>query len=184
MRRFLTGSILLGWIAFLAGALLRGTGIGEQGLLYEMQLILVDSPAFSLTADLARGILTGVIVLTLTAALWALMFALATGEEERRERITTLGAAFSVVLVVCSILILVATVTGSPHVVGMLFSIQMATLFSLLAAVAVEMAWELGLAGSPSEVAETEAGQQRAALSMASLRLSAFGSPANDQGAN
>ena len=174
----------MGWIAFLAGALVRGTGVGELGLLYEMQLMLVESPAFSLTAELARGILTGVIVLTLTAALWALMFALATGEEERRERITTLGAAFSVVLVVFSILILVATVAGSPHVVGMLFSTQMATLFSLLAAVAVEMAWELGLAGSTSEVAETEAGQQRAAPPMASLRLSAFGSPANDRGAS
>ncbi|WP_370319422.1 hypothetical protein [Oricola sp.] len=182
MRRILTGSILFGWISFLAGALVRGTGIGEQGLLYEMQLMLVDSTTFSLTAELARGILTAVIVLTLTAALWALMFSLATGEEERRERIKTLGAAFSFVLVACSILILLATVADSPHVVGMLFSIQMVTLFSLLSAVAVEMAWELGLAGPPSEVEEIEAGQQHAALSMASLRLSDFGSPANDRG--
>lgn len=182
MRRILTGSILLGWIAFLAGAVVRGTGIGEHGLLYEMQLMLVDSPAFSVSVELARGILTGVIVLTLTAALWALMFAFATGEDERRERITALGTAFAVTLLVCSILIFVATVAGSAQVVGMLFSIQMATLFSLLAAVAVEIAWELGLAGSPAEAAENEAVQQRAALSMASLGLSAFGPPANDRG--
>jgi len=182
MCRILTGSILLGWIAFLAGAVVRGTGVGEHGLLYEMQLMLVDSPAFSLSAELARGILTGVIVLTLTAALWALMFAFATGQEERRERVTALATAFSVTLLVCSILIFVATVAGSPQVVGMLFSIQMATLFSLLAAVAVELVWELGLAGSSSAADESEAGYQRAALSMASLRLSSFGPPANDRG--
>ena len=182
MRRILTGSILLGWIAFLAGAVVRGTGIGEHGLLYEMQMMLVDSPALSLSTELARGLLTGVIVLTLTAALWALMFALATGEEERRERVTALGAAFSVALVVCSILIFVSTVAGSAQAVGMLFSIQMATLFSLLAAFAVEIAWELGLAGSHSESVENDAVQQRAALSMASLGLSAFGPPANDRG--
>jgi len=182
MRRILTGSILLGWIAFLAAVVVRGTSAAEHGLLYEMQLMLVDSPAFSLSTELARGILTGVIVLTLTAGLWALMFALATGESERRERVVSLAGAFSVALVICSILTFVATVAGAPQVVGMLFSIQLATLVSLLGSVAVELAWELGLAGSSSEAAETETNQQRAALSMASFGLSAFGPPANDRG--
>lgn len=182
MRRILTGSILLGWIAFLAGVVVRGTGAADHGLLYELQLMLVESPVFSLTTELARGILTGAIVLTLTAGLWALMFALATGESERRERVISLAAAFSVALLVCTILIFVATVAGAPQAVGMLFAIQLATLISLLGSVAVELAWELGLAGSASEAAEAEAGQQRAALSMASLGLSAFGPPANDRG--
>jgi cytochrome bd-type quinol oxidase subunit 2 len=180
MRRILTGSILVGWIAFLAGVVARGTGVAEHGLLYEMQLMLVESAAITLPIGIARGFLTGVIVLSLTAALWALMFALATDEKEQRERVMSLAAAFGCVLLVCAFMIVVATVAGAPQVVGMLLSIQMATLVSMLAAGGVEIAWQLQLTGSPAASDEPDAAY-RVARSMAVPGFSAFGPPANDR---
>lgn len=181
MRRIVSGSILFGWIAFLAGVVVRGMGLGEHGLLQEMQFILMESPAFSLSLEAARAVITAVVVMALTIALWAMMFALATDRAERDERLMSLAAAFSFVLVVSAVAQLVAIIAGAPHVLAMLFAVQMATLLSMLAAGGVELAWHALVHSKAGE--EVDPGQQAVELLPAlRRRLAVMRTVANDRG--
>ena len=184
MRRLVIGSILLGWIAFLAGIVVRGIGAGEHGLLQEMQFILMESPAISMSLETARAVLTGIVVLTLTVALWALMFAVATDRTERRERFMALGAAFCLVMAVSVVALVTAILASAPQAVAMLFAIQMATLMSMLAVGGVELGWDVAMQTSTDAAEKVEAGLQTARpVRPAKRRLTLIGAAANDQGA-
>lgn len=181
MRRILVGSILLSWIAFLASVTVRGVGGAEHGLLAEMQLLLTASPAFSMSYGLAKAVLTGVVVVTLTAALWALMIAVSAAEEERRERTVSLGGAFAWVLTVTAVLMVMSIFAEAPQALTMLFAIQVATLASMLAAGGVEVAAEVLRSVSSDETAEPKPVAPIRQFTPGRAGLALVGPPANDR---
>lgn len=181
MRRILLGSILFSWIAFLVAVVTRGWGAAGHGLLYEMQAVLIDVPGLAGDFAVGRAILTAIIVVTLTAVLWALMIAVATDEEERRERVLSLGAAFAWVLLAAGFGMLAATFIGVPQAVPLFLAIKLSTLVTLLAAGGVELAWTTTRAESlPVIEPRDSAGHLARQMATFSARLAAMGTPAND----
>jgi cytochrome bd-type quinol oxidase subunit 2 len=154
MRRFLLGSILFSWIAFLASVTVGGLGHGGIGLLQELQRMLMEFPVFPMAFETARAILTGVVVATLSVTLWALMIAVTSSDNEHRERVMSVAAGFGLVLAVTSVWMIAAALSGAGEVAGMLFAIQVATLLSMFAAGGVEFAWEALLPASATETEE------------------------------
>jgi hypothetical protein len=151
MRRILHGFVLLSWIAFTASVTVSGLGFSRFSLLQELQFVLMAMP---LGFEAARAVLTGVIVATLSAMLWATMIAVTSAANEHRERVMALGVGFSAVLAVSAVSMIAAAFTGLPTATATLFAVQMATLLSMLAAGGVEFAWEVR---SPASAPEPEA---------------------------
>ena len=173
MRRILLGSILLSWIMFMASVTVGGIGLGKFGLLQEMQAVLMG---FSLSFEIARAILTGAVVAVLSVALWALMIAVSSDDDEHRDRVMSVGGAFAVMLLATSALMLFAVAVGAAQAVGMLFAIQMATLLSMLAAGGVEFAWEARPLVSVAQPEEDGVAARFARhLAVTSARLTAAG---------
>lgn len=160
----------------------RGQGAGEFGLLLELQTIIAAVSGVAGNFPLGRALLTGFVVITLTAMLWALMIAVATDEEEREERVVSLGAAFAWVLFSAGVCLLAATYAGAPVAIEMLVSIQIATLATLLAVGGVEVAWskvQADAAVAPGQGEPTvKLARQMASFS---ARLAMLGTPANDR---
>jgi|GEM_PF-2518800 len=181
MRRILVGSILLSWIAFLVSVTVRGVGGAEHGLLAEMQLLLTVSPAFSLSFGFARALLTGVVVVTLTAVLWALMIAVSAAEEERRERTVSLVGAFAWVLTVTAMLTITSIFAEAPQALTMLFAIQIATLASMMAAGGVEIAAEVLRSVSSDQATEPKPVAAIRQFTPGHAGLALVATPANDR---
>lgn len=151
MRRILIGSILASWLAILASVTIGGLGIGDTGLLRELERVLMELPLVPLAFETARAILTGVVMSTLTIVLWAMMIAVTSGADERRDRIVAVAAGFAWVLVVTSVWMVVAAIAGAGGAIAMLLAIQVTTILTMLAAGAVEYAWDARLSESREE---------------------------------
>lgn len=144
MRQLLSGSIFFSWMAFALAITVGGLpqSGGSAGLISEMQRLLTEPAFLGLSSEMARGIITVMVAITLALMLWALMFSLTGGEDDYPERMTAEAAAFSWTLGVTGLWMLIAMSLGGTSALPALFAIHMVTLVSMLAAGGVEFAWE------------------------------------------
>lgn len=178
MRRLLHASILLSWIAFTASVTVGGLGISRFSLLQEMQFVLMALP---LEYGLARAILTGIVVATLSVMLWSLMISVTSSEDEHRERIWALGIGFSSVLAIAALWLIAAAFVGLGTTAAMMFAIQVATLLSMLAAGGVEFAWEVrSLASAPDNQVDALSDRVSRQLAASSASLFAMSAASRD----
>jgi len=180
MRRILHGFILLSWIAFTASVTVGGLGFSQFSLLQELQFVLMAVP---LGFETARAVLTGVIVATLAAMLWALMIAVTSAETEHRERVASVCAGFASVLAVTAAAMLAAAFTGLPTATAALFALQIATFLTMLAAGGVEFAWQArSMASAREQEADGFADRVSRQLAASSASLAAVTAASRDCG--
>ncbi|GAB4352075.1 MAG: hypothetical protein Kow0026_09450 [Oricola sp.] len=143
-----------------------------------MQFVLM---AFSIEYGMARTILTGVIVATLSIMLWSAMIAVTSDGAEHRERVASLGFGFSAVLAVTASWMIAAAFAGLGGVAVTLFAVQVATLLSMLAAGGVEYAWEVrSLASAPEPGTDTLSERVSRQLAASSASLAAMHAAARE----
>jgi hypothetical protein len=177
MRRILTGTVLFCWISILVSLAVTGFGTSETriGLLTMMQLSLTEGPFLALSTDTARGIVTGAVVVTLSAILWSLMIAITSAASDFRERIVCMGSGFACTFALCTIWSVIAAMADNGALLATIAALQALTLLTMLAAGGIEFAWEARLpAASEDMTGEADARLAARQMALTSAKLAAI----------